>query len=123
MERTELLKMAREYDLPELEYRLSEYWDDDEREQEELTNVQYAIREAEWVVEDIEEDNGHCLHDEWLDAKALLRRTKNGKVRPLDMGTWKIKEGYRDEDIERARDIIDEPKRTKKFIRKLRRLA
>lgn len=122
-DRTSLTELVKKQNLPELQYRISEYWDEEDQKQEGLTDIEYLIREADWIIEDFCEDTGHFLHDDYLWAKALLKRTDNGKRRPIDIATMSIKDGYRDADIERARNTIDEVKRTKAFVRRLRRMA
>lgn len=121
--RTALIELVKKQNLPELYYRASECWDEADQKHEGLTDIEYLIREAEWIIEDFCEDTGHSLHDDYLWAKKLLKETDNGKRRPIDIATMSIKEGYRDTDIENARSIIDEVKRTKAFIRKLKRMA
>lgn len=121
--RTALTELVKKQNLPELYYRASECWDEADQKHEGLTDIEYLIREAEWIVEDFCEDTGHSLHDDYLWAKKLLKETDNGKRRPIDIATMSIKEGYRDADIESARSIIDEVKRTKAFIRKLKRMS
>lgn len=122
-DRTALTELVKKQNLPELQYRISEYWDEEDQKHEGLTDIEYLIREAEWIVEDFCEDTGHSLHDDYQWAKKLLKETDNGKRRPIDITTMRIKEGYRDADIENARSIIDEVKRTKAFIRKMKRMA
>lgn len=122
-DRTSLTELVKKQNLPELYYRASECWDEADQKQEGLTDIEYLIREAEWIIEDFCEDTGHSLHDDYLWAKKLLKETDNGKRRPIDIATMSIKEGYMDTDIENARIIIDEVKRTKAFIRKLKRMA
>ena len=123
MNRQEILAEVRRQGMNELAYRIETYWDEDERKREGLTDAEYIIREAEFVVEDYTEDTGHCMHDEWKWAKWLLRRTSNGKRRPIDLATMSIKEGFTDADIERARGILEEVKRTKAFIHKMQKNA
>ena len=120
---TTLTELVKKQNLPELYYRASECWDEEDQKHEGLTDIEYLIREAEWIVEDFCEDTGHSLHDDYLWAKKLLKETDNGKRRPIDIATMSIKEGYMDADIENARSIIDEVKQTKAFIRKLKRMA
>lgn len=122
-DRTALTELVKKQNLPELQYRISEYWNEEDQKQEGLTDIEYLIREADWIIEDFCEDTGHVLHDDYLWAKALLKETDNGKRRPIDIATMSIKDGYKDADIERARNTIDEVKRTKAFVRKLRRMA
>lgn len=122
MTRETLMSILAEANLPELEYRADEYWNEDERIREGLTEIQYLKREAEWVVEDYTEDTGHFLHDEWKAAKALIRRTKNGTRIPISTATFRPLDGYTPDEIQRARDIIDEVNRTKAFIRKLSKM-
>ena len=123
MTREELMNTLRKANLPELEYRATEYWDDEDQKHEGLTDAEYLLREAEWVVEDFTEDTGHCLHDEWLEAKATIKRTKNGKFKQIALPSFEIMEGWRDSDVKHARELLDEVKRTKAFIRKLRRMV
>lgn len=123
MNRQEIMAEVRRQGMNELAYRIETYWDEGEQEREGLTDAEYIIREAEFVVEDYTEDTGNCMHDEWKWAKWLLRRTSNGKRRPIGLATMSIKEGFTDADIERARGILEEVKRTKAFIRKMQKNA
>lgn len=117
-----LEKMVKKANLPELEYRMSEYWSEEVREGEELTEAEYLLREAEYLLEDFDADTGHCLHDELLRARWLLRRTKNGKVIPIDPNRgFRPKEGYEPKDIENAKNLVAERNRLKRFVDRLQK--
>lgn len=115
-----LMDLLKRADLPELEYRVAECWDIEDQKRSGLSDLEYLIREAEWVLEDFTEDTGHCLHDAYIDAKYLIKRTKDGKRRPIDISTMSVMAGFRDADIQRARNLLSEVRRTRAFIRKLR---
>lgn len=89
-----------------------------------LTDDEYILREAEWVVEDFTEDTGHDLHDEYNLAKRALKATKNGKQykMTMDINMRNIHyKGYTPWDVARAREVLDEVKTTKEFIKEARK--
>lgn len=121
MNRADLIEMVKAADLPELQYRVMEWWDEADREAEEMTELEYLISIAEDLIEDFTEDTGHALHEEYVGAKWLLKRTENGKRIPISTETFRPLEGFAPEDIENARRIIAEVRNTKAFIRKLKK--
>ena len=118
MTKEELIEQVEKNQLWELSYRLS-YWDEEDQKLSELTDIEYVINEAEYLLEDITEDTGHLLHEEWKEAKACIRRTKNGKIKRMQFPSMEVMEGWRDSDVENARAFLDEVKRTKAFLKKL----
>lgn len=119
MNREEIISKAS--NLKELAYRLTEWWDEDDQKDEGLSDIEYAIREAEYLIEDITEDTGHSLHDDWKEAKAIIRRTKDGKVKRISFPDMKVMDGWTDEEVRWAREFLDEVKRTKAFVKQLRK--
>lgn len=79
-----------------------------------------VIQEAEWIIEDYEDD-GHPLHDELKHAKWLLKRTEDGKRIPISCETFRPLDGFSQQDIENARAVIRDYKNTKIFLREVKR--
>ena len=106
----------------ELEYRLDNFLDDDA---EGLTEKEAVIRELEWVIEDFEEDAGHCLHDELLEARRLLKESRYGKRMRIDVnlrdGTMKPR--YTAYQIQQAKDLVNEYQRSKRLLERLKKQA
>ena len=121
MTKEELIEQVKKNRLSELEYRMS-YWDEEDQKLSELTDIEYVINEAEYLIEDITEDTGHLLHDDWKQAKSIIRLTKNGTRKRILFPSMDVAEGWRDEDVEWARSFLDEVKRTKKFIAMLKKM-
>ena len=63
------------------------------------------------------------LSDELKDARRILRETKNGRVIPVDPQTFQPKYGYRELDIERAKQTVSEYSRMKYRYKKLNELG
>jgi len=68
-------------------------------------------------------DDGHCLRNELLEARALLKRTKYGKVIPIDCGTFRPLPGYTPRDIEMAKECVNEFNRAGSLLKKLEKLG
>lgn len=89
---------------------------------EDLSELDWLIEEADFVIEDFVCDTGSCLHDDYLWAKRLLKKTEDGKCIPISIETFRPLEGYTPDDISMARRVLKEVKDTKKLVRKLRSL-
>lgn len=100
----------------EVLYRNFNCFDEEDMQNEGMTREQYLLREAEWVVEDFE-DNAHCLGEDLISARELLKETKNGKRIPFSIQTLRPLPGYTPRDIAQAVRTINEYKNTKKFVR------
>lgn len=74
------------------------------------TEMQVFADELSYCISCYNED-GHCWHDDLVQARELLRETKNGTKIPLDSRTLKPKQGYRPYDIDTAKRIVEEYKR------------
>lgn len=112
----ELKKMVDESGANELIYRAYAFEND-----ENLSEIDYLIRETEWVLEDYTEDTGHCAYDEYMDAKYLLRKTKNGSCITYDIETFKPFYWCTEEAIRQAKALVQEVKDTRKLLKALRR--
>lgn len=100
----------------EVLYRNFNCFDEEDMQKEGMTREQYLLREAEWVVEDFEDD-AHCLGEDLISARELLKETKNGKCIPFSTQTFRPLPGYAPRDIAQAVRTINEYKNTKKFVR------
>lgn len=89
---------------------------------EDLSELDWLIEEASFVLEDFVCDTGSCLHDDYLWSKHLLKKTENGKCIPISIETFEPLKGYAPDDIEGARSVLKEVDSTRKFIHKLRNL-
>ena len=90
---------------------LEEHIDDmNEQELDGRSEIQLFADELSWYLSNYEEA-GHCWHDSLIEAKELLKETKNGKNIPLDSKTLKPKLGYGPWEIQGAKDIVNEYKR------------
>lgn len=92
------LKMA------ELIDSIKEYPED---ERDGRNDLQFLADEISYFKSCYEED-GHVYYDSLTQARELLRKTKNGKILPIDPRTMKYKRGYYPVDIEIAKSIISE---------------
>jgi len=101
----------------ELGFRVREYIND-----EGMNELDWVIRECEWVLEDYTEDTGHIAHDEYLWAKNLLRKSKNGTRIVYSLETFQPFEEYSPENIELAKRTVQEVKDTKKLLKQLQKL-
>ena len=118
----ELVKMIEKARLYELEERIMSIEDDSDMKQEGMTETEYILREAEWLVEDFEDD-GCLIHDDLVDARRLLRETRNGKCIPIDISRgFRPKRGYEKYNIDRAKNLVNEYNRTKRFVERLGRM-
>lgn len=121
---TELLNVLDRPHLCEIKYRIA---NSDIEDMEDLSELEFVSREAEWVLDDYTEDTGHILHDDYLWAKRLLKKTDNGKKIPLLIvfePTFQIKvqDGYSEADILCAKNIVEEVKATRSLVKQLQKI-
>lgn len=116
-----LIKMLEKARLYELEFRIEEIDDTSDMEEEGMTEPEYILREVQWLIEDYNDD-GCLTHEALLSARQLLRETDNGKRIPTDLGFRPLK-GYSKYDIEEARNLVNEYRRTKRFCEKLEKMV
>lgn len=111
-----LLKAARS---PELNYRISIINDKAELEYREATFIRSDLsilkEEAEYLIS-LSEEEGTAIGDELRDARELLRRTRNGKSIPVT-DTFDLM--FSPDQIQYARDLVNEYKRVKALIKKI----
>ena len=116
-----LIKMLEKARLYELEFRIEEIDDTSDMEEEGMTEPEYILREVQWLIEDYNDD-GCLIHEDLLSARQLLRETDNGKRIPTDLG-FRPLQGYSKYDIEQARNLVNEYRRTKRFCEKLEKMV
>ena len=93
-----------------------------EDERDGRNDLQFLADEISYFRHTFETD-GYSLNTELVDSKALLSKTKNGVVIPLNPKTLKIKRGYYPFDIEHARNVIAEYKQIKYYEKRLNSLG
>lgn len=92
---------------------------DEEIEDDEL---QFLVNEISYF-RSLFEEEGTSVYEDLKVAKAILRKTVNGKVTIIDPSTMKEKEGFTKLDVLRAKDIISEYRQLKYYQKKLNKLG
>ena len=87
-----------------------------ENELDGRSEIQLFADELSYAISCYEED-GHVWRDDLEECKEVLRRTKNGKVIPVNIQT--LKPVYRPSDIEIAKSVVNEYRRMKYRYQKL----
>lgn len=85
-----------------------------------LTDDDFILQQIEWILEDYQE-SGHCLHDELMHARWLIKRTEDGKRIPISTETFRPLAGFTPEDIKRARAVIQEYNDYRTLLKVMRR--
>lgn len=93
-----------------------------EDERDGRSDIEFFTDELSYFISLCEEDE-HTWNDELKDARRILRETKNGRVIPVDPQTFQPKYGYRELDIERAKQTVSEYSRMKYRYKKLNELG
>ena len=99
---------------PELWDYIEEY---PEEERDNKTDLQVLYEECDYIVSCFEED-GHIFCEDLEASKEILKETKNGKVTPYYINTLQPK--YRPHQIEQARNTINEYRRLKALLKRLK---
>ena len=115
-----VLGFIEELECPEVKEWIMEYPED---ERDGRSDIQLFANVVCYVLEDLDHDYGHPMYKELAESKRKLRETKDGKVLPLDIDTFEVKEGYRTADIQHARGIVAGYKRLKSCYGKLNKLG
>lgn len=100
----------------ELRDSLDSYPEDERNGREDL---QILAEEINYYRSCYEED-GHALNYSLLEAKELLKETRNGKCIPIDKVTLKPKRGYAPYDIESAKYVVAEYKQLQYYEKQLK---
>lgn len=100
-------KWLKAIDCEELTEMVESYPED---ELDGRSEIQVFTDELSYAISNYNED-GHCWHDDLLQARALLRETENGRRIPVDLETFKPRRGYMPYDIESAKHTVNEYKR------------
>lgn len=87
-----------------------------EDEKDGRSDMQILADECSYILSCYEEE-GHAFCEDLQSAKAMLRKTKNGKVIPLWMNT--LKPIYSKSQIESARATVNEHKRLQSLMKRL----
>lgn len=111
-----MLEKARLWEVAESIYNYPE----DEREGR--SDFQMLADEASYMYSCYYED-GHCFHDDLMEAKEKLRETNYGKRIPLDSRTFRPKHGYWPSDIQNCKNAVNEFNRLKRFVERLEKLG
>lgn len=104
------LKKVRSFDLEE---SLMTYPDN---ERDERSDMQMLADECSWILSNYSED-GHVLHEDLMEAREIMRKTKRGTVTLVYMDS--LKPVYSTSRIECARDTINEYRRLQNLMKRL----
>lgn len=116
----QVLKWIRKIDCSLLDDDIA-YYPEDEREGR--TDIQFFADELSYILSLHQPEEDHQWYYDLADARRLLRETKNGRVRPLDLTTFRPKYGYNDCDINRAKQIVGEYNRMMYRYKKLKEMG
>ncbi len=106
-----ILKKLRSY---ELEDRISDY---PEEERDGRSDMEMLESELDWYIDNLEDD-GCSSHEALEEAKEILRKSRHGKEIPPNIYTGKPM--WRENDIQEAKNIVNEYNRLKRLQKKLR---
>ena len=94
-------------------------YDMTEEDREGRTDLQVLADEVDWILYGFTEDDGCCRFYDLKEARSKLRRTENGKVIPISSETFRPLPGYRPDEINDARDLVNEINRLKRLQKKI----
>lgn len=110
----EAIKALKKVRIYELEEMIDNYPED---ERDGRTDWDMIANEAGWLLSYFNESE-HAYNDALNDARECIRRTKGGKVMPLNIYT--LKPAYKDFEVRDAKDLINEYNRLTRFVNKLK---
>ena len=108
----EVIKILKKVKSYELEQRLEDYPED---EVDGRSDMEMLKNELDWLIDNFE-DEGCIIHEALMEAKQIIRETKNGCI-PLNPYTLKPK--YKDYIIKQAHDDVNEYNRLKRLWKKI----
>lgn len=105
-----LLKKLNSWDLWDM---VCEY---PESERDDRSDMQMLADEAGYLLS-LFEENGTAHYDDLKECRYILNRTKYGKSMPLYFPS--MKPMYKPSDIQVAKDVVNEYKRLKRFVKRM----
>lgn len=110
----EAIKALRKVRCYDLEMMLSDYQED---ERDGRTDWDMIANEAGWLLDSFN-DYDTANHEALEEARECIRRTRYGKVMPLNVVT--LKPAYKEYEVRDAIDFVNMYKRLARFVDKLK---
>ncbi len=105
------LKKVRAYDLEQM---ISDYPED---ERDGRSDWDMIANEAGWLLDALNEDE-NANHEALLEAREILRETRNGKTMPILVPSLKPK--YKEYQVRDAKEFVNMYNRLVRFVNKLK---
>lgn len=108
-----VLRLLNHANSQALQSHIDAYPDDEVDEDEGMTEYNIFVGELEYLIW-LYEEEGNVFYDDLKIARNILKETENGKLIPI-LHDFTFK--YYPEDIQDAKDVVNEYKRLKSLLR------